>query len=641
MLSEDSVQMARPRLPVLCFRWIQVWAVLFGLAWLHSGAVTSTYQGSQQPVFTGQVNLIRLDVSVVDKQSQPVRGLTQADFTIGEDGRPQTIETFAVVDLPAGPSSFSNWSRDVVQDVATNTGVEVERLVVIVMDDGIADSRDLAATASAKEIGRNVVDALGPQDLAAVVYTGDDRNAQEFTHDRARLNAAVDRFKPGTVPGSSERTLQILAAIAKTLGSVRERRKSIIWVSSGIPYAIPEPGVPSRMDLLYYFWSLALTEARLANVNVYPVDPGGLKATSLDVTSKPDVEWERISAEQLTRLRDFLLATAANTGGHAFINSNEFKSKVTQIFRETGSFYLLGYVSTRPEADGKYRRIEVKVNRPGVTVHTRSGYYAPDPPDSKHPVLPPPPAAVAAVAGLVPLRDVPLDLATAVFPVAGRKEAAVALSLGLPPSPAGSTTMDVLFKAFTFEGDLRQTVTVQVPASSDPVHALARFDLAPGRYQARASATSAGRGPAGSVYIDFDVPDFLKAPVSLSGVVVSTVPSSPSVPADALPRFLPGVPTTRRVFRPADGALAFLQICQGGDKPPAPVTFAVRIVSDHNTVVSNSTETVTADRFGTARAADFRYVLPLATLGPGEYLLTFEAALGKTTARRDVRFTVK
>jgi VWFA-related protein len=632
--------MALLSLRARCSGQVPVWALLVGLAWSQGGGTPAAWENrQQQPVFAGQVNLIRLDVSVVDKQNQPVRGLTRADFAINEDGRAQAIQTFASVELPQSDLAGAAWRRDVAPDVVSNAGVDVERLVVIVMDDGIADSTDLAATASAKEIGRNVVDQLGLEDLAAVVYTGDDRNSQEFTHDHARLRMAIDQFNPGVVPGSAERTLQILGGIAKTLGSVRERRKSIIWVSSGIPYRIPEPGVPSRMELLYYFWNLALTEARLANVNVYPVDPGGLKAVSLDVTSKPDVEWERISAERLTRLRDFLLATAANTGGHAFINSNEFKSKVTQIFRETGSFYLLGYVSTRPEADGKYRRIDVKVSRPGVTVHTRSGYYAADPPDAKHPPLPPPPAAVEALAGLVPLRDVPLDLTAASFPVAGRKEAAVALSLGLPPSPAETT--DILFKAFTFDGELRQTVTVQVPASSDAIHALARFDLAPGRYQLRAAATSPGRGAGGSVYADLDVPDFAKAPLSLSGVVVSTIPAPSSTPAGALARLLPAVPTTRRAFSPADGALAFLQICQGGDKPLAPVTLGVRIVNDRNATVSTSTESLTPERFGTTRAADYRYTLPLKTLAPGEYLLTFEVTLGKTTARRDVRFTVK
>ena len=85
--------------------------------------------------------------------------------------------------------------RDVAPDVTSNTGVEDERLVVIVMDDFSDDvSNELFAVRSSKEIGRGVVERLGPHDLAAVVFTVGSEHNQEFTHDRQRLLAAVDEF---------------------------------------------------------------------------------------------------------------------------------------------------------------------------------------------------------------------------------------------------------------------------------------------------------------------------------------------------------------------------------------------------------------------------------------------------------------
>jgi VWFA-related protein len=591
-------------------------------------SVSGQVRDQTQAVFGSEVDLIRLDVSAVDRQNQPVRGLTQADFAIKEDGRVQTIQTFASVELPEASLTGATWTRDVAPDVVSNTSPEADRLVVLVMDDNLPSSRtDFWPVNAAKGIGGNVIEQLGPQDLAAVVYTCDSRNNQEFTHDRARLLAAVNRYEPGRVRVADAARVDVLRRVAEVLGAVKQRRKALIWVNGA-----GGPGDATAQ----YVWKQALTSLRLSNVNVYLIDPNGL-----EVPGAQDYEY---SLKVIGGRQRFLLEVASMTGGRAFVDSNEFKSKVIQIFRETAAFYLLGYASTKPGADGRFRRIEVKVNRPGVTVHTRSGYYAPDPPDLKHPPLPPPSKAVEALAGLVPERDVSLSLTAAPFAVAGQGQAAVAVALGwgeTPDSPHGGP-FDVVVKAFTFDGELRQTVQLRVPAADGAAlpQALVRFDLPPGRYQVRAAASGA-QGKSGSVYADLEVPDFGKEPLSLSGVVLTTVPAPASTPADALARLLPSVPVTRRMFAPAEHAIAFLQLYQGRDKPLAPVTLAVRLMNARDVMAAEAKETLGTDRFTADHEVDYRYVLPLAGLEPGEYLLTVEATLGKTTARRDVRFTVK
>jgi VWFA-related protein len=606
-------------------------AVLVGLWSVAQPPALSAAQ--QQPVFTARTDFVRLDVGAVDRNGRPVRDLTQADFVIKEDGQPQIIQTFATVDLPAGDPVSSAWLKDARADVVTNQALEAERLVVILMDNSSDDGTDLAATESAKEIGRSVVDALGPLDSGAVIHTLGGQGNQEFTHDRARLRAAVDRYRPAAGRSFEQFVaLEVLRALVESLADVPDRRKAVIWVGSGIPIEIPVPGKPGASDYLLTLWTRALTAARVGNVNIFPVDPAGLK------TIPPEPLWVRTS-NRLEKQRDFLVAMAANTGGRAFVNSNEFQSKISQIFAETGSFYLLGYAPSRPVADGKYRRLEVKVNRPGVTVHTRAGYYAPSPPDARRAALPVPPPAVLALAGLMPVRDVPLALAALPFPQVGRPEATVAVSVGVPASP--DSALDVRVRVFTFDGDPRQTVSVPVAPSTEPGQALARVELPPGRYQVRASAARTRGGLAGSVYADLDVPDFARAAVSLSGVAVSLLPTPPSVPPGALADVVPQVPATRRTFAPGDAAAAFVQVVQGGDKPPVAVALATRVVNDRNVAVVRDTQTLAPERFGLARTADVRYVLPLTTLAPGEYLLTFEATLGKATARRDVRFTVK
>ena len=73
------------------------------------------------PVFTSSVDIVRLDVSALDKSHQPVRGLTADDFVVKEDGKPQKIVAFKEVDIPDPPPPPVRWVRDVTPDVTTNT----------------------------------------------------------------------------------------------------------------------------------------------------------------------------------------------------------------------------------------------------------------------------------------------------------------------------------------------------------------------------------------------------------------------------------------------------------------------------------------------------------------------------------------
>jgi hypothetical protein len=356
---------------------------------------------------------------------------------------------------------------------------------------------------------------------------------------------------------------------------------------------------------------------------------------------------------------DFLLAAASNTGGRAIVNTNDVEPGIEQIFQENGSFYLLGYQPPPKDPPGTLHRLKVEVNRKDVEVRTRSGYYTPKPikVDPRHPVTP----MQRAVANVLPTADLPLRVALAAFaapaasprPGTNRPAATVAIVLGLErPAPAQplSDTIEIVTSAFTPDGQPRgsQTQTARValrPASGgDVVHyeALSRMNLAPGRYQLRIAAHSTASDATGSVFADVEIPDFAKAPLSLSGLLLSLDPPIASAPRDAFAALGPVVPTAERVFDPRDRATAFLRVYQGGPAALTPVKVTVRIVNDHDVSVVNRVETLGADRFdATARAADYRVELPLVSFGPGPYLLTVEAALGSATARREVRLEVR
>jgi VWFA-related protein len=145
---------------------------------------------AQTPTFRTTIDTVHIDVSVLDRDRRPVRGLKPADFTIVEDGQPQEMSVFQAVDVPESTTTLAAWTREIAPDVLRNdTGLD-QRLFLIVMDDATLQS-DLHAIGNAKRIAQRFIDRLGPSDVAAVVFTRDNRHAQEYTSDRGGRRRAV------------------------------------------------------------------------------------------------------------------------------------------------------------------------------------------------------------------------------------------------------------------------------------------------------------------------------------------------------------------------------------------------------------------------------------------------------------------
>src|SRR6186997_2437236 len=129
------------------------------LVFLTAGTTAQQTPTGQTPVFRTAVDLVHLDVSVLDKDRKPVRGLTSADFTVVEDGATQPIVAFSAVDVPANPPKPAAWSYRVAADVQSNEGVEDPegRLFVIVLDDAMIPMH-AQSLATARDVARKFVD---------------------------------------------------------------------------------------------------------------------------------------------------------------------------------------------------------------------------------------------------------------------------------------------------------------------------------------------------------------------------------------------------------------------------------------------------------------------------------------------------
>ena len=656
------------------------------------------------PQFRSGVDLVHLDVSVLDKDRRPVRGLTPADFTIFEDGRPQSVAAFSAIDLPDPEPPPTRWMREVSSDVRRNTDIVDKRLVSIVMDDALIPF-DIAMVKSAREIGRLVIERLGPNDLASVVFTRDNRNAQEFTGDRARLLKAVEAFEAGSrVIGISqgdqrgpamlnqiqmfESSVDVLRRVSESLAAVRQRRKALIYIGVGVPAgnapseivlagasAVENPGAAAEREMnaalgaIKHRLMAVYRDARLSNVNVYTVSPAGVGGMAALLQSETWKQRYVPPYETAGNYFDFLVGLAENTGGRAFPDRNEFATAIEEVFLENGSYYLLGYPPPAPFIDGKYRRVEVKVNRPDILVRTRNGYYNDKPADAKKVENASP--LTTALAGLLPKTEIELEATAAPFAVPGRSDAGVVVVLTVHQDTGDresrtSEKVDVQVAAFSHEGAPRGNmqygteVTLR-PGPAGPVEyeVLTGLSLKPGRYQLRLSALVGAQNKTGSVYYDLEVPDFQARPLSLSGLLLTSDPKPVSTDTERIKAYVPIAPTARRTFSAADRVTAFARIYQGGqtsatapDPDPSrrrqtgpvlqAVQLAILVTDSQGTVRFRRTEAVAGDVFGpNDRMAEFRMDVPLKDLTPGEYLLTMDATSSRGAARRDVRFTVR
>ena len=681
-----------------------------------------------QAVFKSSVDLVHLDVSVLDRTRVPVRGLTAADFTILEDGGPRPISAFvelltkAPAKAPERSSAVDKASADVQSNEIART--PEGRLFVLILDDAMIPA-DPQMAATAKKIAETVIDRLSPGDQMAVVYTVNSRGAQNFTGDRAKLLNAVSTFKPGyathllgwdnaiwdpdkidPVTGKRGRwervadsddglrsgSLRTLEMVGESLAAAPQRRKAIIWVSTGMfvdPLASADvvmaaPGksmmmregnrsLAGRLPALF-------RRMRQANVTIYSVDPGGLGGlesyvqnraagvpaivTSNRNASLMDDWFDSINPPRAMDLShkvasvnlDFLKTVAENTGGLAITDTNDLTGGIERIFSENDAYYLLGFTVPPSHRAGSLHRLEVKVKRQDVTVRARSGYEVaetPPAPNAAAGAKAPPSAAAVILAGPVPASTLPMRVAIAPLGPAtpDKSDAVVALALGLEHrvTEATSQTLEVELRAFNTEGRFalgeRRTAQATLRPSStrldDAFDLLARIVLPPGRYELRFGATLSPANLAGSLFADVDVPDFRRDPLSISGVLMEAAGGNAG-PLDAFAGLTQIIPTSSRVFTRRDSPQAFVRIYQGGDAALARASIRVALRDRADELIFNNRFPLPADRFDAAsRSADFKFMLPTAAMKTGAYLLSFEAQLGTHTVQRQVKFTYR
>lgn len=399
------------------------------------GVLGAQTPAQQDPRFRVEIQLVTTDVIVRDGKGQFVPDLDKAEFEIYEDGIKQDLSSMTLVHggrvtnlLAPPPPPIEGIVLPTARPVNTTSG----RVFLFVVDDFHLDVhktpviRDLF-----QRIGKLL---LHEGDLFGMVSTGTSNIAIDLTYNRQQFDDAVNRISgtglspldiiQGQTGAQGPIEVRYRAQVAFTtvneviakLDKIRDRRKVVVYVSNGYdfsPFLAARSGTDTTSNFSQNYIQRNInnetgknaldegrqmprqdpnslgnineefSDARLAqelqymteaanraNATIYTIDPRGLVAAG-DIGDNVDPrEWH----DYVVKSQDTLRVIAAETGGIAVVNQNDFDSALKRIDAEASDYYVLGYYANNPDSTRRQHQIEIRVKRPGVSVWNRKSY---------------------------------------------------------------------------------------------------------------------------------------------------------------------------------------------------------------------------------------------------------------------------
>jgi VWFA-related protein len=221
------------------------------------------------------------------------------------------------------------------------------RLIVLVLDDV---ALPIAMVPRARDVARRFVNRMSPGDLMAIVTLNG--TAMESTADRTRLLRAIDAYsvRAGSmrIETAGEHVLKTIGALSRQLAEAPDQRKTIVAIGAGWlfdrPIPPPQVGYDVRKD-----WIDAMLVMAMSNVNLYVIDPAGM----------------------VSRVDGGDSGFARETGGLAFVSTNDVNGAADRVMRDAANYYLIGVADPPNGRGADLRELDVRVLRPGVTIRAR------------------------------------------------------------------------------------------------------------------------------------------------------------------------------------------------------------------------------------------------------------------------------
>jgi VWFA-related protein len=385
-------------------------------------------------VVKSNVNEVLVPVVVRDSQGKAVGNLTKENFQIFDNGKPQVISGFTVVERAtarpdaiaassSAPSSFSN---------QVPPPSPAQRFVVFLFDDLNLSTSDLSLTQ--KAVSKSLEASLAASDTAAVLSTSGTNSG--FTRDRAQLQQAIISLKPNNIYRHNSKDcpnvdyynadliwnkrdeMTLRAAIEDTISCANlphDRRaidiaknmveqaaqralsmgeetyrtdlgfiRLVISKMGALPgeriLVLISPGFLTRSGEAMELASQVLNMAARGNVIINAIDSRGLYTTNLESSERsPGSALASIVQNQhrsvsMTADEGVMVDLADGSGGTYFHGHNDLEAGITKLFEVPGYVYLLSFSVAKP--NGNYHQLKVKVNHDGLSVQARRGYVA-------------------------------------------------------------------------------------------------------------------------------------------------------------------------------------------------------------------------------------------------------------------------
>ncbi len=395
----------------------------FGMAGVFALVTAVVAQDQGLVKFTSETNLVVVDLYARDKSGKLITDLKRDDFTILEDGKPQKISVFEIqklegdllppiaeqprtlIDRSAPAPKPAIAPKPAVQPASGPIRYQDRRLIALFFDFASMPPEDQirARDAAVKFLQKQMT----ASDLVSImVYGASLKVVEDFTDDRDRLISTIKRFQTGMASemasagdtGSAsegddtgafvadetefnifntDQKLAALESAAHKLAAFPEK-KALVYISSGLS----KTGVENQAQL-----RSTVNAAVRANVSFYPIDATGLVAEApsgnASVASPRGTgvfsgSSQRGRSDSRMDQQETLVTLAADTGGKALLDNNDLSLGIAQAQRDIKSYYIIGYYSTNGAKDGRFRRIEVKLNSKTLDAKLdyRKGYYA-------------------------------------------------------------------------------------------------------------------------------------------------------------------------------------------------------------------------------------------------------------------------
>jgi VWFA-related protein len=375
----------------------------------------SAQNGPLPPTISVSTRLVQVGVIARDKNG-PAANLTKDDFVVFDRGKPQKIGVFSVESSESAAQPVGPMPQNTFSDLPRYGAVRPRSVTIVLLDNlntlygsaaGNYEStpywmEDLAL-ANAKTHLIKFIEQLSPHDLVAIYGLRDSLQVLcDFTSDRGQLLAILIKYdttsktnremvEPGAVhtPMGPE-VDDLMNAEAVRLAGLANQERAQKTMAALVSIAAHVANIPGRKNLVWLTANLPFSGPAMARVlspaliAAYPIDARGLLAREPFQSKQDGIDFDKVlrdgesmPAQSLQPIGDDTMQKLADdTGGEAFINTNDITSAIRKAVEDSAVTYTLGFYIDPHSADGKFHELKVQVKREGLTIRYPKGYLA-------------------------------------------------------------------------------------------------------------------------------------------------------------------------------------------------------------------------------------------------------------------------